>query len=264
MLQLGLNNISNEGYHADNTRLSSSNLKLLLKDPAQFYEEKILGNKPKRERNRSFDEGTYVHSCLLEPETVEKDFAFYTGWTRRESYYKHFAEENQGKIILTMPERSRCDKLVAACKKNPKAMELLSSGVSEQTVCADLFEVPVKIRTDKIDWDKGIIIDIKTSSYPIDRDSFEMTVERWSYELSAALYLKVAEEFWQRRFDFYFIALGKQDSDCEVYRLSDKTRFKGDMQVTKALNLYKQCKETGIWEAPKVVKSKTEHEILEV
>ena len=35
--------LSNDNYHAEEKHLSSSNLKMLLKDPSKFYKEKILG-----------------------------------------------------------------------------------------------------------------------------------------------------------------------------------------------------------------------------
>lgn len=266
-LKPGLNNISNEDYHADKTRLSSSNLKTLLKDPQKFYQEKILGNRVRVQKN-SFDEGSLTHALILEPEVIESEFAFFEGWTKRGKDYTAFKEANPGKVWISLPQKERCERWAKACRNTPAAQELLKAGVAEQTVCGELNGVPVKTRFDWVDVERGFIMDVKTSAFPIDHESFKMTVEKWSYELSGALYLSMAEQFWGKPFDFYFVAIGKSENDCEVYKMSKETRHMGKLQVNKALEIYKQCKKTGVWELPKDPNAKPEvaedYEILEV
>ena len=114
MLQPGINaNLSNAEYHAEKLHLSSSNLKLLLSSPAQFYTEKILGQRENRSSS-AMDIGSYVHTLILEPEKVAEEFAIYKQQGRQfvpvgqkpksprkqGPEFDAFKATNSGKIIL--------------------------------------------------------------------------------------------------------------------------------------------------------------------
>ena len=70
--------LSNDEYHANRTHVSSSVLKTAVSDPKKYYEKYILkiDNTPKT-LQAAFDFGTYVHTLILEPETVEKESVKY-------------------------------------------------------------------------------------------------------------------------------------------------------------------------------------------
>lgn len=269
-LKLGVNKISNADYHADNTYLSSSNLKLLIKDREKFYKEKILGEREPQKENPAFDEGSLTHAMILEPEVINDEFAFFDGFRKIGKDYEIFKadEANLGKIIISKPQRMRCEKYFRSYTKNPVAGDLVEGGEPEHTVCVMLNDVPIKIRTDYINIDKGYIADVKTSGYPVDVDTFKHTIDTYDYQLSAALYCMAAEAFYGKPFDFYFIAIGKKDNSCEVYKTSDKTMNLGKHMVLKALKIYKECVKTGVWKNPGSevleVENRKDYEILEV
>lgn len=268
-LKLGINDISNADYHADTERLSSSNFKTLLEDPDKFYREKILKQSRERKENSAFAEGSYVHALILEPEVIDSEFAFFDGWRKAGKEWEAFKKKHKGVDILSVPQKERCRQLFEAYKKLPIAVELCSKGFSEQTICMDLEDIPVKIRTDKIDPDyskeRGIIVDVKTTGFDADIDSFKMAIDKFGYQLSAALYLEVAEKFYKKPFDFYFVVLSKKEKVCEVFKLSPLSRIKGKKKLQKAMDIYKNCKKTGNWQSPKVPeKDPTEYTILEV
>ena len=77
--------MSNAAYHGNSTHFSSTQLKMLLKDPAQFHKEYILGDKAPQIQRAAFDEGSYAHSLLLEPHLIDQEYAFFEGWTKRGS-----------------------------------------------------------------------------------------------------------------------------------------------------------------------------------
>ncbi len=247
MLKLGINRVSNAEYHADNEYLSSSNLKTLLKDPQQFYQEKILGNREPQEEKSSFTEGSLTHSMILEPHLVNSEFAFFDGLRKQGADYERFVSENPGKLIISKAQKIRVDTYVAAYKRNKLAVSMIKGGFSEQTVCVDVGGVPIKIRADYINVDQGYVADVKTSAMPVDVDSARLTARKWAYDLSAALYVAAVEQHYQRPFDFYLIMIGKQEGVCYVYRMSKATLEQGTMQVVKALSIYRECKKTGIW-----------------
>ena len=264
MLKLGINNVSNSEYHADKEYLSSSNLKTLLKDPQQFYDEKILGLK-KSSVGSHFDEGSLTHSYILEPAAVAREYAFFSGLRKQGAEYEKFKEANPDKMIISRPQALRVENYVKAYNRNPVAQELINSGGEpEHTMCTLLSEVPVKARADWINIERGYIADVKTTGMPADVDSFRLTISNWSYDLSAALYAAVASEIYGKPFEFYFIVVEKNNLVCDVYKASKATMDKGLKQVAAALKLYKQCKETGIWKLDQPEKVDNKYEIIEV
>lgn len=264
-LQIGINHVSNKDYHADNEFLSSSNLKLLLKDREQFYKEKILGIKERKESS-AFDEGSLVHSMILEPERLNEDYAFFNGLRKVGPEFESYKRSAGSKTVISKPQKIRCEQYVKAYQNHPVAPKILSNGAPEYTICAMLSDVPVKIRADYINVDEGYIVDIKTTSYPADVDTFRITTTQWGYDLSAALYSTVASQHYGKPFAFYFVVIDKKNLLCEVYKASESTLTKGSIQVSEALKVYKQCKQSGNWtNAESVLKFESkEYEILEV
>lgn len=261
-LQLGVNECSNEDYHKNKTFLSSSDLKTILKSPELFYNDKILGLKENKS-GEHFAIGSAVHSLLLEPHLFNSEFAIFDGMVKRGKEFEAFKSQNTKPYIISKPQHEQIKRLVSGCKKSKLAVELLSGGLSEHTVCQIYKDVPIKVRTDKINLEKNFILDIKTSAFSVDHDSFKTTINQWDYALSAALYLAIIEQFYGRKFEFYFLAISKQDATCAIYKLSESSRFSGQNRIDNAIKTYKKCKESGIWKADNS-KFEPSEEILEV
>jgi hypothetical protein len=267
-LKYGINKCTNEEYHGDHNFFSSSTLKLLLKDPHAFYLEKILKEeKPERAVNNAFSEGSLVHSMILEPEMIPAEYAFFEGMRKAGADWKAFKEEHEGsgKVLMSQPQKKRCEYYVQSYEKNKAAVGLITGGEPEHTICVDYEGLNIKVRTDYINIDEGYIVDVKTSAFPVDVDNFKQTVEQWSYELSAALYCKVAEQYYGKPFEFYFVAIAKKEPDCQVYRLGEESRARGLQGIAEAIRVYRECLETGIWKSKvKNFEHSDDYEILEV
>jgi exodeoxyribonuclease VIII len=255
--------MTNQEYHASRTHLSSSNLKTLLKDPAQFYREWFL-NERRTMSGPALDEGSFTHALCLEPETVERDYAFFQGLRKRGAAYEEFAAQHQGKIILSEPQRLRCLKYHEAYLGRAEAVKLTSGGFPEHSMVSEILGVPVKARADYININDGYIVDIKTTAYESGPEVFKHVIQEYSYHLSAALYCQIAHDNYGKLFDFYFVVISKQDLGCEIYKASSETLTSGAGQVTRALVLYKKCLDSGVWalEQPKKVTDSYEfHEV---
>lgn len=263
-LTIGINHVSNIEYHADKQYMSSSNFKTLLKNPKQFYDEKILGIKPEKSSNTAFDEGSLTHSMILEPHKIDNEFAFWKGLRKQGSEYEAFEASARKRTVISQPQKIRCEGYYKAFSKNDLAVSLIQGGLAEQTLCQNYYDLLVKTRCDYINVEKGYIVDVKTSSFPVDLDSFKMTIGQFSYELSAALYVAIAEQFYNKKFDFYFLAIAKKDLDCQVFKLSSATAERGNRMILDAIKIYKSCKASGDWENKSSLTIATEHEILEV
>lgn len=243
----GINSgLSNAQYHAEKEHLSSSNLKLLLDSPARFYKEKILGEKEVKS-SPAMELGTYVHSLILEPDQIAHEFATYTGWRKQGPEFEAFKEQHKGKLIISKPQAEVGKRLALSTTANPAATNLLSGGIAELSLATSMFDVPVKMRADYINADKGYIVDIKTTRYPSNIDTFRRVVRELGYELSAALYCDIAYRIYGKVFDFYWVVISKSDIETAVYKASTHTLSEGSALVTKALITYKKCLQANVW-----------------
>lgn len=263
-LKPGINNCTNEEYHGDKSYLSSSNYKLVLRDPEKFKKEVIDGERENKQVN-AFDEGTYAHSLILEPEMIPDEFAFFPGFRKAGKDFEQFKDSNKGKIILSKPQKHRVEMWVDSYRQRPEAVSLISGGEPEQSLAGELLGVPSKVRCDYINVEKGYVVDIKTTSHSTDVESFSYVIKSLGYDLSAAMYLKMFEEYYKKSLDFYFVVLGKRDNMCEVYKLSEDTRARGDLMLIEAVKKYKDCLKTDNWiNQNKVINIRNDYEILEV
>lgn len=264
MLKLGLNTVSSSVYHADREYLSSSVLKTILKDIQQYHTEYILGYMPEKKKSPALEEGSLTHTLILEPELLNDEFAFYSGDRKSGADFKSFESANEDKIVISRPQKYRCDNLVAAYNKSDIATSLMADTQKEVSLCVELSDVKIKVRADALSVEKGAVIDIKTTSAETGLEFFKLTLKDLQYDLSAALYLECFEQYYKKPFNFYFIVLSKRDFHCSVYKLSTKTRSTGSEKVAKALKKYKQAKESNIWLEEEVEQVIEIEEILEV
>lgn len=253
-LELGLNyDISNEDYHADREYLSSSTLKLMNKCPREFYKKYVKevkeDEKEEEERKPStaLTLGSYVHSIILEPHLVQKEYAIYNGGRKAGKDWIEFrdAPDNAGKTILNASQAAQGDLMKETYLENKHATSLISSGHAEQTLCVELEGVKIKVRADYIQGDK--VVDVKTTASGITYDEVQETIIHWDYALSAALYVDAFSQHFGVPHSFYFIFLGKSPFGCEVYKASESLLENGRKRYKKALAKIRKARETGIW-----------------
>jgi len=238
---------SNADYHNNRSHLSSSALKLLLKSPEQFYAKYVAANAPPEPANDNFILGTLVHALVLEPATVAIDYAIYPGLRRSGNVYEEFLSANPGKIVVTAATMLKAQKLAQACFQDSNATEVLQDGLKEYNMIGSILDVPVKVRTDHIT-PGSHVADVKTSSMPTGVDFFRQTLTDFDYDLSAALYVEVAKQTHGVQHDFYWPVISKTDFLCETYKASVSTLSTGMEKVLKAVQLYKQCMASGLWQ----------------
>jgi len=248
-------NLSNNEYHAEQAHISSSNYKDLMKNIERFHKQKILGIKEPQVQKNVFDEGNYAHSLILEASKIPEEYAFWTKFRKSNTKgcqdWTAFREANKDKVILSNPQVARVKSWVANYERLPTAVELLDGCSVEYSLFGDYKGIKSKVRADAINIEKGYIVDVKTSGYDTDVETFKMVIDQFGYDLSSALYRDMFSEYYQKDFDFYFLVLGKIDNKCEVFKLSDETYDTGKFNLQKAVNKYKECKESGIWKHEK-------------
>lgn len=247
-LKLGINEeMSNEEYHGDKIFLSSSALKLILRDENEFYRKYIL--REKDESKSFFDFGTYIHALILEPWTVEDEFAFFGGVRRFGKTYDEFCIKNAGKIVMTLGERKLADKIMESYKSNDLATSMVSNGVPEETYAAILEGMKVKARADYIA--SNYILDVKTTSSSLTSSAIQSTIMKYDYDLSAALYLDVANAAGKNLEEFIFLFVNKKSCDILICKASPELIENGRRKYKAAIAKWKELEALGFFDPDK-------------
>ena len=220
-LQGLVEDMSSEEYHKYPGTYSSSQLKSMLEDPELFH-RKYIAKTEEKSTGAHFDVGTYFHTSILEPQKLKTECAVFTG-IRRGKEWESFKETNCGKAIITESELKQAEGLVEAVKNSPVAMGRLGRGKPEVSAfvdvtvsCGDIFApngdvlgkngwepakgrkvskkkstvIPLKTRADLLAED--FILDLKsTTGNSKNEYAMRGSVSKYSYDLSAALYLDI-------------------------------------------------------------------------
>ena len=245
MLKLGINKCDNETYHSDRTFISSSTLKLFLKDPREYYKRYVLNEERDDTYKSAYDFGSYMHSLLLEPEKTVLEFAVFEGATRRGKAYDEFKDLHEGKTIITASQAQQALDLYNLYHDHVDTQGLIENGVAEHTLCVELDGMKIKVRADYIK--EGMIIDVKTSSDPVDKFSAAKTIIRFDYDLSAALYVDAFKQYTGKDHDFIFAFLNKQTGDVGILKASEALLENGRKKYKTAIKNLAEAEKTGIY-----------------
>mgnify|MGYP003131699595 FL=1 len=245
MLKLGINKCDNESYHKDRKFKSSSTLKLFLKDPREYYKRYVLKEEREEMYKSAYDFGSYMHSLILEPHKTVLEFAVFEGATRRGKAYEEFKNANEGKTIITASQAQQALDLLHLYNEHVDTAGLIQGGVAEHTLCVELDGMPIKVRADYIK--EGMIIDVKTTSDPVDKFSAAKTIIRFDYDLSAALYVDAFKEYTGQDHDFVFAFLNKQNGDVGILKASEDLLNNGRKKYKTAIKNLAKAEKSGIY-----------------
>lgn len=245
----------NQAYHDNRSHRSSSVLKTALKDPLLFYKQYVLNETVPMRFQSALDLGNYVHALVLEPHTVAEDFALWTGARKQGKEFELFKLKHQGKIVLNKGQQDMADMMYDNFRKTKVDLSngeevlvphLFDGGQAEASVFTKLKGMNLKARFDYIDVERGVIIDVKTTSADVtSRDKAKQVILDLDYDLSAALYLDIAEKQYGKKFVFQWCFMQKLSSFTKVYQASADTIGVGRSKYTTAIKLIKQWEKTG-------------------
>jgi exodeoxyribonuclease VIII len=242
-----IKDLKNNEYHSNKDYLSSSDLKLLLQDPLVFYSKHYEGVSIEYGNKLAMELGSYIHALLLEPEIVDQEFIVFDG-KRQGKRYDEFKEQHKEKIIIGELSASTAHDIVSTVRLHELFSKYLVGGSPEISLMSELNGVPIKVRADYLIG--NTIVDIKTSSKPVDFANFKQTIENYKYDLSAALYVDAFTKFTGQPHEFVFIAICKNPVSVMFYKASKNTLENGRILYKKALDLYKECKDKNEWSKP--------------
>jgi hypothetical protein len=246
----GLNKgIPNDLYHSKNGRLSSSNLKTILKSPKKFHREYMLGKEPPKTATQkaAMTIGNAYHTLVLEPHLFDEEYAVFNGRRSGDKYNK-FLGDNFGKTILNKTEHEVAIKLRDATLNSTLASSLLSGGEAELSIGATLDDLDIKVRPDYFAERKehaNFIVDLKSTRVELDEEVLRAEISRSHYDLSAALYLDACRIANIAVEDFYWIFASKASFEVQVVKMSDQQYLVGREKYTKAIEIHKEHEAKG-------------------
>ena len=215
-----------EDYYGEfgNQFLSNSHVGRLLKDPLNVFKP----SKP----SPAFLVGGYFHTCILEPDKLEK-FKVVKASTRNTKAYKDVAG---GELCLLEHEVDM--------------IELMREKVMDNDICRDLilgstlfnapveYEVPMikemfgqtwKGKADIVNHDEKLIIDLKTTA---DISKFQYSANKYNYDSQAYIYSKLFG------YEFLFIVIDKNTHQIGMFDCSPKFYERGEDKVRRAAEAY--------------------------
>jgi hypothetical protein len=257
--------MDDEIYHSDREFISSSGLKLMSPlanghNPKKFHDIYVLDN-AEQKYSAALEFGKYLHSLILEPDTVESKYLIFDGARRAGAKWDQCQKdaEQTGRSIITLSQKALADQLLKNYKEGkviigahgydqPATLKsFFKKGEPELTVCTELDGVKVKVRTDYFREfsDFASIQDVKTTKdYVGTKHAIEKICASFDYDLSAALYVDVVEKIVGKPTDFYFLFLSKKDGQVKLVRASEQMLEEGRTKYKAGLAALKKARET--------------------
>jgi len=251
--------IPSDQYHDDIIHLSSSQLKVALKDMNEFKYRVLDGNSQPPTKQMEF--GSLFHTYLLEPEKFEQECvefndAKYDKRTKAfKEYKKEFQEENEGKTILNTSDgyMEQFEQMKLNILSHPDLEKVYSSvrGRVEHSIywTEENYDQPLRVRPDYLDTKTKTIVDLKTAADITHHGFYNAARYYFNYFLSAAMYLRGVRQVCDSVCDFYFLAVqNKEPYSCAIYKLSEESMLQGSRDFWKALDKIKEAKRRGLYQ----------------
>ena len=216
---------NDEDYYGDfgNQFLSNSHVGKLLKDPLRAFEP----SKP----SPAFLVGGYFHTCILEPDKLEK-FKVVKSTTRNTKAYKDVAG---GELCLLQHEVDTIELMRDKVMANDICKDLIMGpsldGVSEFEVpmITELFGNKWKGKADIVNHSEKLVIDLKTTA---DIEKFQWSASKFNYDSQAYIYSKLFG------YEFLFIVIDKNTHQIGMFDCSPQFYERGEEKVSKASEAY--------------------------
>lgn len=143
------------------------------------------------------DSGTLAHLAILQTELLVEKIAIWTGKIRAGAEWDAFQDEHADKLIVRSSDYAETMAAVKAVQHEPLVSETVRGIQAElclfatETVNGNQ-HLNVKGQVDGINFNKRIIIDLKTTEHGIDSRSVERTIRQFHNREKMALYRRWA------------------------------------------------------------------------
>ena len=199
--------------------LSNSDIKALIDNPLNF--------KKPSPPNPAFVVGSYFHTCILEPDKLEK-FKIVKSKTRNTKEYKEIAGED---ICLLQHEVDQIELMREKVLEVDLFKDLILDGAVEyeQPGLVELEGMQWKGKADIVNHSSQLIIDLKTTN---NINTFASSAHKFNYDSQAYIYSKMFN------MDLIFIVVDKKTHQLGLFDCSDKFLQSGQNKVALAVQAY--------------------------
>ena len=212
---------NDEDYYGEfgNQFLSNSHVGKLLKDPLRAFEP----SKP----SPAFLVGGYFHTCILEPDKLEK-FKVVKSTTRNTKAYKDVAG---GELCLLQHEVDTIELMRDKVMANDICKDLIINSQTEyeKPGIINMFNNNWKGKADIVNHEEKLVIDLKTTG---DIDKFQWSASKFNYDSQAYIYSKLFG------YEFLFIVIDKNTHQIGMFDCSPQFYERGEDKVRKASEAY--------------------------
>jgi len=212
---------NDEDYYGEfgNKFLSNSHISKLLKDPLRAFEP----SKP----SPAFLVGGYFHTCILEPDKLEK-FTVIPSSTRNTKQYKDISG---GELCLLQHEVDAIELMRDKVMANDICKDLITLGNVEYEVpnFTELFSNMWKGKADIVNHDEKLVIDLKTTA---DIEKFKWSASKYNYDSQAYIYSKLFG------YEMLFIVIDKATHNIGMFDCSPEFYERGEDKVRRAAEAY--------------------------
>ena len=222
---------NDEDYYGEfgNQFLSISHVGKLLKDPLRAFEP----SKP----SPAFLVGGYFHTCILEPDKLEK-FKIVKSTTRNTKQYKDVAGSE---LCLLQHEVDTIELMRDKVMANDICRDLIQGDFTrynddyeytveyEVPMVTELFGNQWKGKADIVNHEEKLVIDLKTTG---DIDRFKWSASKFNYDSQAYIYSKLFG------YEMLFIVIDKTTHQIGMFDCSPQFYERGEEKVSKASEAY--------------------------
>ena len=201
--------------------------------------------------------GSAFHTAVLEPDKWEDEIVVGPSVGKRTKKWTEFKEYNSDKIILHPDDMDVIQAMLKSFHGHRLSMSLLEGKPVEESAWSVIDGQSVKARCDIADYERGMLIDVKTTQDASFND-FQRSTYKYKYDVQAAYYLDTfnsailgkdyATATKMPFTKFVFIAIEKNPPhDIQVY-VGDPTLIdSGRRKYKDALELLTHSQETNEW-----------------
>ena len=107
--------------------------------------------------------------------------------------------------------------------------------------------VKCKARLDRVDIERGLVLDLKTTD-SVEPEIFTKKVVGLGYDFQAAYYAKAAEVAYGKPFGFTFVAVErKAPFTVDLFEVDEDMMAEAMFKCEKALDIYRECQANDSW-----------------
>lgn len=260
-----------EQYHATHA-MSAGGLKRMRQSPAHFYGMQLDPNRPEPgEPTPAMKNGTLVHCCIFEPDAVDARYVVVPSDAPRRptdaqrkaakpspetvraiEWWDDFEQRTRGAEVIDADQARAARAQAAALRRLPEIGALLSDGFGEASAFW-IDETTGELCKCRPDWtspagDGVILVDGKTCQ-DASPEGFSRAIWNLDYWLQAAWYSDGFEKATGKRVHgFVFAAVESSwPHAAAAYMLGDDVLDKARAENRRLLDLYAECRRTGVW-----------------